>query len=88
MLAHSGAFSVLTGAHKGPFGLTQALTRRKALEARFMARFGPYSLLSPIGLTGLESWLPHTLAWYWDSSWPPGALKGPVLPLLGVLEVL
>ena len=39
----------------------------------------------------MESWLPHTLAWYWAFSWPPGAPKGPILPkmlLMGVLEVL
>ena len=25
----------------------------------------------------MESWLPHTLTWYWASSWPPGAPKSP-----------
>ena len=64
MLAHSGAFRYSRGAQKGPFGLKQGLTGRKAPGGRFMTRFGPYCL------TGLQSWLPHTLAWCWDSSWP------------------
>ena len=38
-----------------------------------------WSQRSPIGPTGLESWSPHTLAWYWASSGSPGAPKGPVL---------
>ena len=40
-----------------------------------------WSQLPPIGLTGLESWLPHTLAWYLASSGPPVAPKGPILAL-------
>ena len=38
-----------------------------------------WSQLLPIGLTGLESWLPDTLTWYLASSGPPGPSKGPVL---------
>ena len=38
-----------------------------------------WSQLLPIGLTGLESWLPDTLTWYLASSGPPGPPKGPVL---------
>ena len=40
-----------------------------------------WSTLPPIGLTGLKSWLPHTLALYQASSGPPGTPKGPVLAL-------
>ena len=40
-----------------------------------------WSQLPPIGLTGLESWLPHHLAWYWAFYWPQGAQNGPVLAL-------
>merc|ERR1712212_1170627 len=35
--------------------------------------------LPPIGPTGLELWLPHTLPRYWVSPGPQGAPKGPVL---------
>ena len=38
-----------------------------------------WSQLPPIGLTGLESWLPDTLTWYWASSGLPGTPKGPDL---------
>ena len=38
-----------------------------------------WSQLLPIGLTGLESWLPNTLTWYLASSGPPRPPKGPVL---------
>ena len=40
-----------------------------------------WSQLLPIGLTGLESWLPHTLAWYLASSGPPVDPKGPIWAL-------
>ena len=135
MLAHSGVFWYSRGAQKGPFGIKQALTGRKAPGAKFWARPGPncrqlvqlgwshsyhtpwpgigpllgpqkpqkgpilakndpfgspggtwrapggqsLSQLPPIGLTGLESWLPHNLAFYWASLWTPGDQKGPVL---------
>ena len=38
-----------------------------------------WSELPPIGLTGLKSWLPHTLTLYRASSGPPGTPKGPAL---------
>ena len=38
-----------------------------------------WSQLPLIGLTGLELWLPHTLAWYLAFSGPPETPKGPVL---------
>ena len=38
-----------------------------------------WSQLPPAAPPGLNSWLPHTLAWCWPSSGPPGAPKGPVL---------
>ena len=45
-----------------------------------------WSQLAPIGLTGLESWLPDTLTWYLASSGPPGPPKGPVLAPKGPFE--
>ena len=45
-----------------------------------------WSQLLPIGLTGLESWLPDTLTWYLASSGPPGPSKGPVLAPIGPFE--
>ena len=55
-----------------------------ALSAPFGGPRGPrrvpgdqiWSKLPPTGLTGLVLWLPHTLAWYQDSSGPPGTPKG------------
>ena len=60
-----------------------------ARNAPFWGHRGPrrapreqiWSTLPPIGLTGLKSWLPHTLALYQASSGPPGTPKGPVLAL-------
>ena len=46
-----------------------------------------WSQLPPIGLTGLESWLPDTLTWYLAFLGPQGPQKGqiwPKMPLLGV----
>ena len=45
-----------------------------------------WSQLAPIGLTGLESWLPDTLTWYLASSGPPGPPKGLVLAPKGPFE--
>ena len=68
MLAHSGAFSVLTGGPKGPIWPKTGPNWEKSSGGQIYDQI--WSLLSPIGLTGLQSWLPHTLAWCWDSSWP------------------
>ena len=57
-------------APKGPGG---PIGSRRALGDQF------WSQLLPIGLTGLESWLPDTMTWYLASSGPPGPPKGPVL---------
>ena len=62
-----------------------------ALSAPFGGPRGPqrtpgdqiWSQLPPIGLTGLESWLQHTLASYRASSGPPGTPKGHFWPLKG-----
>ena len=58
-----------------------------ALSAPFGGPRGPrrapgdqiWATLPPIGLTGLKSWLPHTLALYRASSGPPGTPKMPIL---------
>ena len=76
----SGLFWASSGTLKGPV---------LALSAPFGGPRGPWrargdqiwSQLPPIGLIGLELWLPHTLAWYRASSGPPGTLKGPILAL-------
>ena len=57
-------------APKGPFGGPRGSWRAPGGQI--------WSQPPPIGLTGLESWLPHTLAWYWAFSWPQGTHKGPV----------
>ena len=71
-----GHFRYSRGAQKGPFGLKQALTGRKALGARLGARFGPNC---------------RRLGWShgYHTLWlgigpllgPQGAPKGPVLAL-------
>ena len=58
-------------APKGPFGGPTGLRKAPADQI--------WSQLPQIGLTGLESWLPHTLTWYPASSGPPRSPKGPVL---------
>ena len=66
---------------KGPFG------PKRPCWGPIGSRRAPgdqiWSQLLPIGLTGLESWLPDTLAWYLASSGPPGPPKGPVLAPIG-----
>ena len=79
MLAHSGALLVLTGGPKGPFWPKTGPNWEKSSGGQTWGQ--NWSQLPQIGPTGLESRLPHTLAWYWASSWPPGAPKGPVLAL-------
>ena len=80
IISHVGPLWGLFGTHGGPQGPIWPNTGsnwEKSSGGQIYSQI--WSLLSPIGLTGLESWLPHTLAWYWDSSWPPGAPKGPIL---------
>ena len=73
ILAHSGV-------SKAPLG--------DILSPKYLlgAPEGLWSQLPPIGLTGLESWLPDTLTWYLASSGPPEPPKGPVLAPKGPFE--
>ena len=72
-----GPFRYSRGAQKGPFGLKQGLTGRKAPGARFMTRFGPYC--RQLVWLGCNHGY-HTL---WPGAGtllgPTGAPKGPVL---------
>ena len=72
-----GPFRYSRGAQKGPFGLKQGLTGRKAPGARFMTRFGPYCC--QLVWLGCNHGY-HTL---WPGAGtllgPTGAPKGPVL---------
>ena len=77
MLAHSGALLVLTGGPKGPFWPKTGPNWEKSSGGQTWGQI--WSQLPQIGPTGLESWLPHTLAWYWAFSGSPGTSKGPVL---------
>ena len=77
MLDHPGAIWVPTGGPKGPIWPQTDPNWEKSFWAPQRGRI--WSQLPPIGLTGLELWLAHTLAWYRASSGPPGTLKGPVL---------
>ena len=84
-----GPYRYLRGAPKGPFGLKQALTGRKALGARLGARFGPncrrlVRLGWSHGYHTLWPGIGHLLG-------PQGPQEGPFwpqMPLMGVLEVL
>ena len=70
-LRHSRAPKGPVLAPKGPFGGPRG--------TRMAQRVQIWSQLPPIGLTELESLLPHTLALYRASSGPPGPPNGPVL---------
>ena len=72
-LRHSRAPKGPVLAPKGPFGGPIGTRRAQRVQI--------WSQLPPIGLTGFKSWLPHTLAWYLASSWPPVAPKGPISAL-------
>ena len=65
------------GGPKGPFWPKTGPSWEKSSGGQTWGQI--WSQLPQIGPTGLESWLPHTLAWYWAYSWPQGAHKGPVL---------
>ena len=66
----------------GPLGVLKGPVL--AQNAPFGALGGPqkapgdqiWSPLPPIGSSGLDSWSPHTLTWYWAPSGSPGGQKG------------
>ena len=65
------------GGQKGPIWPKTGPNWEKSSEGQIWGQ--TWSQLPLIGPTGLESWLPHTLAWYRASSGPPGTPKGPIL---------
>ena len=78
-----GPYRYLRGAPKGPFGLKQALTGRKALGARVGARFGPNChRLVRLGWS-------HGYHTFWPGNGPllvpQGPQKGPFWPNMPVL---
>ena len=81
-LASYGASSGAPGTPKGPdLGLSSPFGGSRGPQRATGDQI--WSQLPLIGLTGLESWLQHTLAWYRASSGPPGTPKGHFWPLKG-----
>ena len=76
IVSHVGPIWSLLGTHGGPKGPIWPKTDPNWEKSSWALQSGQiWSQLLPIGLTGFESCLPHTLAWYWASSGPPGPPK-------------
>ena len=88
-----GSFSTVIAHMEPPSSRKQAKRVRLGPERPLLGPWrsseGPGEAdLIPTTPDWLDSWSPHTLTWYQAPSGPPGALKGPVLAQMLLLETL